>query len=119
MAATNLDVGALYGALDRQRISRNLTWRDMARSLDLSPSTFTRMAQGSRPDADALLTLVGWLGVPAETFATEGSQAASTEAEPVSSITSYLRASAKVSSEEAEALSNIIAAAYTAIVKEK
>ena len=119
MAATEVDVSALYSALDRQRQSRGLTWRELARLLLLSPSTFTRMAQGNRPDADAFLTMVGWLGVAAETFALEGGTAVSGDVEPVTAITSYLRASRKVSSEEAEALSNIIAAAYKSIVKDK
>ena len=120
MAATAVNIPALYGALDQQRQMRSLTWRELAKSLRLSPSTFTRMAQGNRPDADAFLTLVAWLGVSAETFAIESPGALPREeVEPLTAITSFLRGSPKVTADEAEALSGVIAAAYSAIVKEK
>jgi transcriptional regulator with XRE-family HTH domain len=118
MALTELDIPALFAAVDRQRRTRSLTWRQLALSLQVSPSTFTRMAQGNRPDADTFLTLVAWLGVTAETFAS-GPTPASNDTEPLAAITSYLRASRKVTAQEAEALSNIIAAAYDSIVKDK
>jgi len=119
--ATNaVDIRALYGALDRQRQVRRLTWRELAKSLKLSPSTFTRLGQGNRPDADAFLTLITWLGVPAEKFAVEFRDSLPREdVEPLSAITSFLRGSSKVTAAEAEALSNVIEAAYNAIVKDK
>lgn len=118
MAARELDVPALYEALDRQRRGQGLTWRQLARSMDLSPSTFTRMAQGNRPDADAFLTMIEWLGVSVDTFAL-GKTPQGRDVEPLTAITSYLRASRKVTAEEAHALTNIIEAAYNSIVKGK
>jgi transcriptional regulator with XRE-family HTH domain len=38
-------------------------WRELARELDLSASTLTRLGQGKRPDADALMTIFVWLGM--------------------------------------------------------
>lgn len=61
MSAYQLDVGALWERLDKQRAARGLMWRELARELDLSASTLTRIGQGKRPDADALVTIFVWL----------------------------------------------------------
>lgn len=63
-----LDVGALYAALDLIRSHGEMSWRDVARQTGCSPSTFSRLAEGKRPDADALCTLVAWLRVPLDRF---------------------------------------------------
>jgi transcriptional regulator with XRE-family HTH domain len=63
-----LDVPALYAALDLIRAHGDLTWRDVAKATGISPSTFSRLADGHRPDADALCTLVAWLRVPLDRF---------------------------------------------------
>lgn len=56
-----LDVAALYADLDARRERLGLSWRDVAAVLDVSPSLFTRLAGGHRPDADGLVTLCAWL----------------------------------------------------------
>lgn len=61
-ARPGLDPDALYVALDRQRRSRRMQWREAAREAGVSPSTFTRIGQGRRPDADGLVRLLAWLG---------------------------------------------------------
>ena len=61
MSSYRLDVAALWERLDKQRAARGLLWRDVARELDLSASTLTRLGQGKRPDADALVTMFVWL----------------------------------------------------------
>lgn len=65
---TQLCVGALYAALDLIRSHGELSWRDVAKQTGCSPSTFSRLAEGKRPDADALCTLVAWLRVPLDRF---------------------------------------------------
>lgn len=57
-----LDPDALYVALDRKRRSRRMQWREIAQEASVSPSTFTRIGQGRRPDADGLVRLMLWLG---------------------------------------------------------
>jgi transcriptional regulator with XRE-family HTH domain len=57
-----VDVEALYLRLDRERRTRRIKWRDIANGAGVSPSTLTRIGQGSTPDADALVSLLGWLG---------------------------------------------------------
>jgi transcriptional regulator with XRE-family HTH domain len=63
-----LDVGALHGALEAERRSREISWRQLAREAGVSPSTLTRLGNGYRPDVDAFAKLVRWLGVSAERF---------------------------------------------------
>ena len=61
MSTYLLDVPELYRRLDTQRQQRGLHWRDLAEQLDVSASMFSRMHDGGRPDADALVTLLTWL----------------------------------------------------------
>jgi len=56
-----LDVSEFRRRLDLRRQERGLTWRQLAEQVDVSPSTFSRLADGNRPDADALITLLVWL----------------------------------------------------------
>lgn len=61
MSGHLLDVPELYRRLDRQRTSRGISWRDLAKQCGLGSSTLSRMAAGKRPDADALVSLLVWL----------------------------------------------------------
>lgn len=70
MSRTKIDVPALYGALNAAREARQLSWRALAKEMEVSPSLLSRMANGYRPDADGFATLVRWLRLPAETFMT-------------------------------------------------
>ncbi|NED75336.1 helix-turn-helix transcriptional regulator [Streptomyces sp. SID9944] len=56
-----MDVPELRRRLDARRRERGLTWRQLAENTGVSPSTFSRMTDGNRPDADALVTLLVWL----------------------------------------------------------
>jgi hypothetical protein len=70
MPETTINVDALYAALDTKRRSQESSWREIARELEVSPSTFSRMAHGRRPDVDTFATLLRWLNVHAEAFMT-------------------------------------------------
>ena len=61
MSIYQLDVSEFRRRLDLRRQERGLTWRQLAEQVDVSPSTFSRLADGNRPDADALITLLVWL----------------------------------------------------------
>jgi transcriptional regulator with XRE-family HTH domain len=115
---TSVDVVALYAALDQKRRLAGQSWRELATELRLSPSTFTRMAQGNRPDLDTFAKLVRWLGVPAETFMRPAATEAA-EPEPLAMISAYLRASRTLSAEDAAALEDIIQTAYRRLVRER
>ena len=117
MPQTTVDVEALYAALDNKRKTRGTSWRELARELDVSPSTFSRMAQGRRPDVDTFATLLRWLGMPAESFMRGTTLTAATE-EPVAMVSSYLRSARNVKQEDAEALEDIFRAAYNRLVRD-
>lgn len=118
MPETTVDVGALYGALDGRRRGEGITWRELARQLEVSPSTFSRMAQGRRPDVDTFATFVHWLGMPADRFM-RSSAAAEEEPEPIAMISAYLRSARNIRPEDAEALQDIMQAAYRRLAKDK
>ncbi len=118
MPDTTVDVEALYAALDSKRKAARTSWRDVARELDVSPSTFSRMAQGKRPDVDTFATLLRWLEMPAEPFMRSKRAGAEQEPDPFAMVSSYLRSSRNISAEEAEALEDIFQAAYRRLVKE-
>ncbi|WP_372672775.1 helix-turn-helix domain-containing protein [Amycolatopsis kentuckyensis] len=46
VANASIDVIALHGALDAAREARELSWRQLAKLLDVSPSTMSRLANG-------------------------------------------------------------------------
>lgn len=120
MPQTTVDVGALYSALDRKRRVHDLSWRELAARLGISPSTFTRMAQGARPDVDTFATLLRWLDMPATTYMRGDELATDDEVSDATAdleaIGLLLRKSKSMKPDQAEALENIIQAAYKSIV---
>ena len=69
--AGRFNARALYAALDAQRCSRGLTWRDVAAEVGVSPSTLTRTKLGGRLEVDGTLAMVRWLGRTVESFTNE------------------------------------------------
>ncbi|HVS27524.1 MAG TPA: helix-turn-helix transcriptional regulator [Burkholderiales bacterium] len=64
----NFDDTAFYDAIEARRQAESLSWRQLGRKLALSPSTFSRLARGRRPDVETFVRLLAWLDLPAETF---------------------------------------------------
>jgi transcriptional regulator with XRE-family HTH domain len=121
MPKTIVDVDALYDALKTKRDRQAMSWRELAHDLDLSPSTFTRMAQGQRPDIDTFTTLLEWLGMPADKYTRlegEEPKPSKKKEEPLVEITTLLRSSKSIKRDQADALNNIITAAFKSIVKD-
>lgn len=65
------DPKALHAALDAERRARETTWKQIAQETGVSTSTIARSQHGGRMEVDGVLALVGWLGVPVETFTRE------------------------------------------------
>lgn len=61
-----LDVDLLMQMLDHEREERGISWREVAREIDVPASTFTRMALDRKPSVDAFLSMCEWCGAYAE-----------------------------------------------------
>ena len=106
-----VDVGALYNCLESKREGDGLSWREVARELDVNHSVFTRLSQGKRPDVDTFMTLTGWLGLAAERFVT-GPEPQAPDEVTVEVIAKYLRADRALKPKSREAVERIMRAAY-------
>jgi len=104
------DTAAFYAALDSQRASKGLTWKQVAEESGVSASTLTRMAQGKRPDIDGLAALLTWSGLIAGHFLKTDEQW--TSAHTLAKITAHLRADRDLTPESAKAMVEIVRAAY-------
>jgi transcriptional regulator with XRE-family HTH domain len=111
MPQTQINVPALYAALDAVRESKRMSWRQLARDVQVSPSTFSRLANRQKPDVDAFLALVRWLNVPAERFMTDGDEQDREEPPLMAELAPLLRARRDLNSEDKEYLEELIGAA--------
>lgn len=110
----SFDDEGFFRALENKRQRLGTTWRAVARDLDVSPSTFTRLARGRRPDVDTFAKLVAWLGLPAEQFIAGLPDKHSTaERDPVALLASALKTDPSITREDATALEDIFRVAYT------
>lgn len=111
MAKSKIDVRALHAALDAERDARNLSWRQLAKEIDVSPSLLSRLSNGYRPDADGFATLVRWLHMPAEEFMV-GEEADESRQQPelVSQLAPLLRARQDLEPADITYLEEVIAA---------
>jgi len=115
MPENTVNVVSLYAALDQKRANEGLSWRSLAAKLRVPPSTFTRMAQGLKPDVDAFATMLQWLGMSQDQFLEPTAETQNSD--PIAMISSYLRAAHNISHEDAEALEDIIGTAYRHMVR--
>ena len=57
------DTKRFYTDLDMARKARDLNWKDVGAAARVNASTLSRMAQGQKPDANALAALSAWSGL--------------------------------------------------------
>ena len=57
------DTRRFYDDLDMARKARDMKWKDVGAQAQVNPSTLSRMAQGQKPDANALAALSAWSGL--------------------------------------------------------
>lgn len=108
-----LDVQALYAAVESKKSEFGLTWRGLASELELGDHTvFTRMSQGKVPETNTLLTISGWLGMPLDKFARGEMAAPDSRRQTMEAISSYLRADEALAPESAQAITSVLRAAY-------
>ncbi len=107
------DVSALHAALDSERRSRRLTWKDVAGESGVSASTLTRLSQGRRPDVDSLAALTTWLGISADHFMRGDRIQQFGGASPLAQISSILHRDPHLNPEGSAALEELIRATYS------
>lgn len=111
---TQVNVPVLYASLEAAKDAKNLTWRGLAKLTGLSPSLFSRLANGQKPDADAFATIVTWLGVDATHFFADdgdGAETADEQPELMGQLVPLLRARKDLSAPDIAHLEALIAAA--------
>lgn len=104
------DVEGFYAALNAARLSRQMTWKEVAEEAGISASTLSRIGGGKRPDVDGLAALLAWSKLKAEDFirgAEDDGQAA-----PLARITALLRADPHLSRTNAKVLEDIVVTTY-------
>ena len=106
-----LDVQALHDALDQQRRTKKLSWRQVAGEAGVSPSTLSRMTQGKRPDVDSFAALVNWLGAPAGAFLRgPAGEAIASRGEMLAVLSTHLREDKNISPKTVDALKDLLGA---------
>jgi transcriptional regulator with XRE-family HTH domain len=111
-AKASFDSDGFYAALDAQRVGLALNWKQVAAASGVSASTFSRLAQGKRPDVDSLAALAAWSGISVSDFVRTGGKKAA-RPEPLALITSYLRSDPNLTKEAASALEEMFKATYS------
>jgi len=104
------DVDAFYEALDGERQSRGVNWKEVATQAGVSQSTLTRLGQGRRPDVDSFARLIAWAGLDAGKFVAAARRQASGSF--LTELPAYLRSDPNLDESGIHALEAIIRAAY-------
>jgi transcriptional regulator with XRE-family HTH domain len=113
MPQTTVDVPALFAAIDAKRRKDRSSWREIAAQLRISPSTFTRLAQGRRPDVDTFATLLAWLGEPVESFSRAAPPLPATA--QIATVSLFFRADKSLRDTDLQAYEDVIEAASRAL----
>jgi transcriptional regulator with XRE-family HTH domain len=108
------DFEGFYRALSATRESRQMTWKQVGEEASVGTSTLARMAQNRRPDADGLASLAAWSGLNPASFV-YGAKASC--AEPLAQISQVLREDTRLERKDAEALEDIVRAAYARLLR--
>lgn len=106
------DVAALHAAMESERRTRRLTWKDVAAQSGVSASTLTRLSQGRQPDVNSLAALTAWLGMSADHFMRAESVDQFGSASPLAQISSIIHRDPNLNPEGAVALEELVRATY-------
>jgi transcriptional regulator with XRE-family HTH domain len=112
MASQHFDVDGFYAALNGVRRSRGVTWRQVARAADVSPSSLTRMAKGSRPDVDTIASLASWASLNPATFFPRNNAES-----PLSMVTAYIHRDPDLTPEAASALEQLVRTTHSQLAR--
>lgn len=109
MAKTKIDAAALRDALDQVRMQKEVSWRQLAVEIDVTPSLLSRLRNGHKPDAEGFMTLVRWLRMPAERFLVDD-DAEIAQPELMAELAPLLRARKDLDESDIEMLQEVISA---------
>src|SRR4029077_16945537 len=98
------DAEGFYKALDDQRESKGMTWKQVAEESDVSASTLTRMAQGRRPDIDSMAALLKWSGLSADDYIVDADDTKHEVLSPLANIAAQFRRDKKLPPEGKKAI---------------
>jgi transcriptional regulator with XRE-family HTH domain len=107
-----IHVEGLVAALDGERQTKGLSWRQLAKEAGVSPSTLTRMQQGKSPDVNTFSALTRWLNIPAERFYAEGPHHSARHDDPMAVVSTLLRGNKKMNAKAVAALQELVTAAF-------
>ena len=106
------DVAALHAAMDSERRSRRLAWKDVAAQSGVSASTLTRLSQGRQPDVNSLAAVTAWLGMSADHFMRAETVDRFGSPSPLAQISTIIHRDPHLNPEGAVALEELIRATY-------
>jgi len=109
------DFESFYKALDATRESRNLKWKQVGEAASVGASTLARMSQNHRPDADGLASLAAWSGLNPGDFVLYAARTSTPD--PLAQISQALRNDPNLERPDAEALEDIVRAAYARLIR--
>jgi transcriptional regulator with XRE-family HTH domain len=104
------DNTAFFEQIDFVRKNKKLTWKSAADCAGVSASTFTRIAQGKKPDVDTLSAICTWASLDANQFV--NSEQGRSGAEPMMEALALFRADPELSPSGKAALEAFVREAY-------
>lgn len=109
----SFDAEGFHAALDAVRDSRGISWRQVSMETGVSPSTLTRLGQGSPPDATGLASLCRWSGLDASAFLRDAEDLDSSAGDDsLAKLTTVLRAAKDLDDRDKSAIEDILKSAY-------
>lgn len=113
-----VDIDGFVRAINVARAERHVSWREVARAVNVSASTLTRLRQGATPDLDTFFNLCRWAGVAPERF--HAQQAPSDFQAPgsLTAISAVLRSDPKLTQGDAELLEALLLSAYERMTRQ-
>jgi transcriptional regulator with XRE-family HTH domain len=103
------DNEAFFSALNAERLSRQMTWKEVAQEAGIQASTLTRMSDGKNPDVNGLAALLAWSGLKAERFIPRQS---GENAQNFSQAVALLRAVPDLDRDHLDVMVNILTSTY-------
>lgn len=103
------DNEAFFSALNAERLSRHMTWKEVAMESGVNASTLTRMGDGKNPDVNGLAALLAWSGLKAESFIPNGE---GNNAQNFSRAVALLRAVPDLQGDHLNVMINVVNSTY-------